>query len=202
MNNLVSGVRAFQRDIFPKYRQLFGRLASGQSPDALVITCSDSRVDPALLFQAEPGQLFELRNAGNLVPPYGEFVGGVTATIEFAVVALAVPRIIICGHSECGAMAGLLAPHSIQHMPNVQKWLENASPVREALANTGALGGPDALEKAIEANIIVQLDHLRTHPCVAEAVAAGRLTLHGWVYDIASGDVRTYDESWRQFAPL
>jgi carbonic anhydrase len=202
MDKLVAGVRTFQQSVFPRYRELFSRLSSGQSPDALVITCSDSRVDPNLLTQAEPGQLFELRNAGNLVPPYGEFVGGVTATIEFAVVALKVPRIIICGHSECGAMAGLLAPESLQTMPNVKKWLENASPVREALANAGALEGPDALSKAIQANIIVQLDHLRTHPCVADALSEDRLSLHGWVYDIASGDVQAYDEKWKQFAPL
>jgi carbonic anhydrase len=99
-------------------------------------------------------------------------------------------------------MAGLLAPEKLQHIPNVRRWLENASPVREALANTGALGGPGALERAIEANIIVQLDHLRTHPCVAEALAAGRLTIHGWVYDIASGNIQVYDEAWRQFASL
>jgi carbonic anhydrase len=202
VQNLIAGVRTFQQSVFPRHRELFSRLASGQSPDALVITCSDSRVDPRLLMQAEPGQLFELRNAGNLVPPYGEFIGGVTATIEFAVVALAVPNIIICGHSECGAMAGLLAPHTVKDMPNVKTWLQHASPVREALASTGVLEGPGALEKAIEANIIVQLDHLRTHPCVAKALAAGRLTLHGWVYDIASGNVRAYDEKWRQFAPL
>ena len=202
MDNLIAGVRTFQQSVFPRYRELFNRLATGQSPDALVITCSDSRVDPTLLFQAEPGQLFELRNAGNIVPPYGEFIGGVTATIEFAVVALEVPRIIICGHSECGAMAGLLAPETMKDMPNVKKWLKHAATVREAMANAGAIEGPDALSKAIEANIIVQLDHLRTHPCVAEAHAAGRLSLHGWVYDIASGNVQSYDEQWRQFAPL
>jgi carbonic anhydrase len=202
MDNLIAGVRSFQQNVFPRRRELFRRLADGQSPDALIITCSDSRVDPTLLFQAEPGQLFELRNAGNLVPPYGKFVGGVTATIEFAVVALKVPRIIICGHSQCGAMAGLLAPESLGAMPNVKKWLENAYPVREALANVGALEGPDALSRAIEANIMVQLDHLRTHPCVADAIGEERLSLHGWVYDIASGGVQVYDEKWKQFAPL
>ena len=142
---------------------------------------------------AEPlrqmGAHIDARNAGNLVPPYSPFVGGVTATIEFAVVALKIANIIICGHSECGAMTGLLAPETIAHMPNVSKWLKHAAPVHEAMANAGALGGPDALSRAIEANIIVQLDHLRTHPCVAEALAAGRLDLHGWVYDIATGKV-------------
>ena len=202
MRNMIAGVRAFQRDVFPRYRELFSRLADGQSPDALVITCSDARVDPNLLMQAEPGQLFELRNAGNLVPPYGEFVGGVTATIEFAVVALRVSNIIICGHSGCGAMAGLLEPEAMQGMPNVARWLKHAAAVRESLAAAGALDGPGALERAVDANVVLQLDHLRTHPCVAEALAAGRIALHGWVYDIASGEVRVYDESWRQFAPL
>jgi carbonic anhydrase len=202
MQHLIAGVKKFQRDVFPQHRELFHKLAGGQSPEVLVISCSDSRVDFNLLTQARPGRIFELRNAGNVVPPFGEFVGGVTATIEFAVVALGVSNIIICGHSGCGAMTGLLAPESIRNMPNVQKWLRNADPVREALANTGALAGPDALARAVEANIIVQLGHLKTHPCVAEALAAGRLELHGWVYDIASGDVQAYDEKWRQFAPL
>ncbi len=202
MQHIIAGVRKFQQNVFPRYRELFGRLASGQSPDALVITCSDSRVDSKLLTQAEPGQLFELRNAGNIVPAYGEFVGGVTATIEFAMVALRIPNIIICGHSECGAMAGLLAPATIEHMPDVRKWLKYAAPVRKALANAGALDGPDALTRAIEANIIVQLDHLQTHPSVAAAIAEGRLALHGWLYDIASGGVRRYDDTWREFVPL
>src|SRR5262245_46195035 len=152
MKNIIAGVRKFQRDVFPHYRELFTRLSSGQSPDALVITCSDSRVDPTLLMQAEPGQLFELRNAGNLVPPYGAFIGGVTATIEFAVVALKIPNIIICGHSGCGAMAGLLEPTSTQTMPNVTRWLRHAAAVREILAADGALNKPDALLRAVETN--------------------------------------------------
>jgi carbonic anhydrase len=202
MENIIAGVRKFQHDVFPHYRELFGRLASEQSPDALVITCSDSRVDPTLLTQSEPGQLFELRNAGNLVPPYGEFIGGVTATIEFAVVALQVPNIIICGHSGCGAMAELLDPKLSQAMPNVARWLGYAAVVREALAGTGALDGPNALERAVDANVLVQLANLRTHPCVAEALTKEQIKLHGWVYDIASGGVRRYDETWGQFVPL
>jgi carbonic anhydrase len=202
MQALITGIKKFQRDVFPQHRELFHHLAGGQSPEVLVVSCSDSRVDLNLLTQARPGRIFELRNAGNIVPPFGEFVGGVTATIEFAVVALQVSHVIICGHSGCGAMSGLLSPGSIRHMPNVQKWLDNAAPVREALANEGALEGPNALARAVEANIIVQLGHLKTHPCVAEAVADGRLALHGWVYDIASGDVQAYEEKWKQFSPL
>jgi carbonic anhydrase len=203
MQEIINGIRTFQREVYPQYRELFGKLAAGQSPEALVITCSDSRVDPFLFTHAQPGQLFVLRNAGNLVPKYDGFVGGVTATIEFAVVGLRVPNIIVCGHSGCGAITGLLHPETLENMPNVEDWLRrHAEPVREILAQAGRLGGPDELPQAVDANVLVQLDNLRTHPSVAEALAAGRIKLHGWVYDIASGEVRTYDEAWKQFAPL
>src|SRR5690242_13058644 len=108
MQEIINGVRAFQRDVYPQYQELFERLSAGQSPVAMVITCSDSRVDPFLFTQAEPGRLFVLRNAGNIVPKYDGLVGGVTATIEFAVVGLKVPNIIVCGHTQCGAIKGLL----------------------------------------------------------------------------------------------
>jgi carbonic anhydrase len=202
MDDIIAGVRTFQRDIYPQNRQMFERLAAGQAPDALMITCSDSRVDPYLLTQAQPGQLFELRNAGNLVPRYGGPVGGVTATIEFAVVALGVPNIIICGHSDCGAMAGLLNPGQLRGMPRVAQWLEHAAVVREALAAAGELDAPDALQRAVEANVIVQLDHLRSHPAVAEKLQAGRIQLHGWVYHIATGEVTSYQPDRREFVPL
>jgi carbonic anhydrase len=203
MQDIIAGVRTFQRDIYPRYRELFEKLASGQSPEALVITCSDSRVDPFLFTNAQPGQLFVLRNAGNLVPKYDGLVGGVTATIEFAVVELKVPNIIVCGHSGCGAMHGLLHPDKIQNMPHVANWLEHhAEPVRELLTRTGRLGGPDEMKEAVDANVLAQLDNLRGHPCVAEALAADRIQLHGWVYDIASGNIQAYDEKWKQFAAL
>ena len=203
MQDIIDGVRTFQRDVYPEYRELFEKLSRGQSPEALVITCSDSRVDPFLFTQAQPGQLFVLRNAGNLVPKYDGFVGGVTATIEFAVVGLRVSNIIVCGHSGCGAITGLLHPETLAGMPNVEEWLlRHAQPVREILAQAGRLDGPEELAQAVDANVLVQLDNLRTHPSVAEALAAGRIQLHGWVYDIASGEVRAYDDAWKQFGPL
>jgi carbonic anhydrase len=203
MDDIIAGVRTFQRDIYPKYRELFEKLSAGQSPEALVITCSDSRVDPFLFTNAQPGQLFVLRNAGNLVPKYDGIVGGVTATIEFAVVGLRVPNIIVCGHSGCGAIHGLLHPETLKDMPHVADWLgHHADPVREIMSNAGRLGGPDELEQAVDANVLVQLDNLRVHPCVADALSAERIKLHGWVYDIASGAIRAYDEKWRQFAAL
>jgi carbonic anhydrase len=203
MQDIIAGVRTFQRDVYPQYRELFEKLAAGQSPEAMVITCSDSRVDPFLFTQAQPGQLFVLRNAGNLVPKYDGFVGGVTATIEFAVVGLRVPNIIVCGHSGCGAIHGLLHPETLAKMPNVADWLSrHATPVRELLANSGRLGGPDEMQQAVDANVLVQLANLRTHPCIVEALAAGQISLHGWVYDIASGEIRAYQDEWQQFAAL
>ena len=203
MQDIIAGVRAFQRDVFPQYRELFEKLANGQSPEALVITCSDSRVDPFLFTQAQPGQLFVLRNAGNLVPKYDGLIGGVTATIEFAVVGLRVPNIIVCGHSECGAIHGLLHPDSLHNMPHVADWLQHhAEPVREILSRSGRLGGPDEMQQAVDANVLVQLENLKAHPCVAEGLAVGTLKLHGWVYDIPSGNIRAYDDQWQHFAAL
>lgn len=203
MDEIIAGVRTFQRDVYPQYRELFEKLSAGQSPEALVITCSDSRVDPFLLTQAQPGQLFVLRNAGNLVPKYDGFVGGVTATIEFAVVGLRVPNIIVCGHSGCGAISGLLHPEKLENMPNVEDWLRHhAQPVREMMAKTGRLGGPEELPQAVDANVLVQLENLRTHPSVAAALVDKSINLHGWVYDIGSGEVRAYDDAWKQFAAL
>ena len=132
MEDIIAGVRAFQRDVYPSYRERFAELAGGQSPRAMVITCSDSRVDPFLFMQAAPGQLFVLRNAGNIVPEHSGFVGGVTATIEFAVVQLKVPNIIVCGHAGCGAVAGLLHPESIRHLPEVTNWLHHSARARAA----------------------------------------------------------------------
>lgn len=203
MQEIINGVRAFQRDIYPQYRERFEELATGQSPAALVISCSDSRVDPFLFTQSEPGRLFVLRNAGNLVPKYDGIVGGVTATIEFAVVGLQIPNIIVCGHSGCGAIHGLLHPELLFDMPHVANWLEHhADAVRDMMARTGHLGAADEMQHAVDANVLVQLDHLRAQPCVAEALAQNKINLHGWVYDIASGSVRTYDDEQQQFAAL
>jgi carbonic anhydrase len=202
MDEIIAGVRAFQRDIYPLYREKFAELASGQTPHAMVITCSDSRIDPFLLMQAEPGQLFVLRNAGNIVPEHDGFVGGVTATIEFAVVQLRVPNIIVCGHAGCGAVAGLLRPESIRHLPEVTNWLHHSARARKRVAESGGLDAPDAMERAVAANVVVQLENLRTHPCVAEALAANKLAIHGWVYDFVTGAVTAYQDQRREFVPL
>jgi carbonic anhydrase len=202
VDEIIAGVQAFQRDVYPRYRERFAELALGQAPRAMVITCSDSRIDPFLLTQSEPGQLFVLRNAGNIVPEHDGFVGGVTATIEFAVVQLRVPNIIICGHAGCGAVAGLLHPEKIRHLPEVTNWLHHAARARKRVAESGGLDGADAMERAVAANVLVQIENLRTHPCVAEAVARKELAIHGWVYDFVTGAVTVYHEEQRRFVPL
>jgi carbonic anhydrase len=199
---LSPGFAPFNAISTQKYRELFKQLATGQAPHAMVITCSDSRIDPFLFTQAQPGQLFVLRNAGNIVPEYSDFVGGVTATIEFAVVELKVPNIIICGHSGCEAVAGLLHPEQIRHLPEVGNWLHHAAKARKRVAETGGLDAPDAMERAVAANVVVQLANLRTHPCVAAALEGGRIGIHGWVYDFVTGSILAYKDRDQLFVPL
>lgn len=203
MQKFADGVSRFQREVFPKQRELFAKLACNQRPDALFITCADSRVLPNLLTQSGPGELFVLRNAGNLIPSYGELLGGVSATIEFAVVALGVRDIIVCGHTDCGAMKGLLHPEALANMPTVASWLRNAETakliVRQRLPEADEA---TTLRALTEENVCVQMQHLRTHPSVAAALARGEMNLYGWLYEIESGRVLAYDEEQQAFAPL
>jgi carbonic anhydrase len=183
---------------------LFERLAIGQQPEALLITCSDSRINPNLITQTEPGELFIVRNAGNLVPPRGTPVGGEMATIEFAVVGLGIRDIIVCGHSHCGAVKALLNPESIrQTMPAMCAWLDHAEATRRLVNEKyHELSPADRLNVAIQENVLQQLENLRTHAAVAAALARGELKLHGWVYKIESGEVFAYDPTRGQFLPL
>ncbi len=203
MQKLVQGIHHFQGNLFSSQRELFERLAKGQQPDALFITCSDSRINPNLITQTEPGELFILRNAGNIVPPHGAANGGEGATIEFAVCGLGVQDIIVCGHSHCGAIKGLLQPDSLKDMPAVAAWLSHAEATRRImLEKYYDRIGPAQLTTAIEENVLVQLENLRTHPAVAVGLARGKLKLHGWVYKIETGDVFAYDPERGQFVPV
>lgn len=203
MQKLIQGLHHFQSNVFSSQRELFERLAHGQSPDALFITCSDSRINPNLITQTEPGDLFILRNAGNIVPPYGAANGGEGATIEYAVAALGVRDIIVCGHSHCGAMNGLLNLDSLGELPTVRQWLSHAEATRRiARENYEHLCGGALLTATIEENVLVQLENLRTHPAVAAALSRGKLNLHGWVYKIETGEVFAYDPGQEQFLPL
>jgi carbonic anhydrase len=203
MENLIHGVRAFQANIFRPRRELFERLAKGQRPEVLFITCSDSRIDPNLLTRSEPGELFVVRNAGNLVPPHGAAAGGEAASVEFAVAALRVKDVVVCGHTDCGAMKALLRPEAVRAMPAMAAWLAHAEATRRVVRdNHGDLDGDHLVTKATEHNVLAQLDNLRTLPAVASRLERGDLRLHGWVYDIEVGEVYAYDAAGRLFVPV
>jgi len=199
MENLINGVTKFQQENFAQNRKLFKSLANSQHPEALFITCSDSRIDPNLITQTQPGDLFICRNAGNIVPPHSMMTGGITASIEYAVMVLKVPHIIVCGHTDCGAMKGAMNPQSLSDLPHVSNWLSHCAC---ALARVKARHDGDCeghLLEMIKENVITQLKHLETHPSVAAGLATGSLQLHGWVYDIGTGQVCCHDSQAGDF---
>lgn len=203
MQKLIQGIHRFQQETFRPLQGLFEQLSKGQSPETLFITCSDSRIDPNLLTRSRPGDLFILRNAGNIVPPHGVPSGGEAATIEFAVAALGVRDVILCGHSHCGAMRGLLYPEEVASLPALASWLAHAETTRRIVRdNYGHLDGDRLLTATVEENVLVQLENLRTLPVVASRLVRGDLHLHGWVYKIETGEVFAYDLSCGQFVPV
>ena len=202
LEKLKEGIRQFQSEIYPQQADAYRRAASEpQQPAALIVTCADSRIDPELITQSGPGEIFVTRNIGNLVPAYGEMMGGVSAVIEYAVSALQVRHIAICGHSDCGAMKALLNPASLAGLPSVKNWMRNAD---AAMSVADSLAPKDEkpserLKRLTEENVLLQIQHLRTHPSVAGAMARKELTLSGWVYDIGAGDVRIAENGEREF---
>lgn len=183
MQALHEGVARFQRDVFPGKSDLFGHLAAHHAPKTLFIGCSDARVVPELITATEPGDLFVIRTAGNLVPAYTPEAEGVAASIEYAVAALSVQDIVVCGHSGCGAMTALAHEHDLSDTPAVAAWLRHADASR---ARTATAGDVSAL---VRQNVHAQLVNLATHPSVAHALGKGALSLHGWVFDIATGHI-------------
>lgn len=203
MDKIAAGVTRFQQGAYEERKDLFEKLAEGQSPEALFITCSDSRIDPSLLTQTAPGELFICRNAGNIVPPHSQYTGAMTASIEFAVGALKVPHIVICGHSECGAMKGAMNPEGLDEFPHVKEWLGYARAAALVTKKKGAaLDDKDKLNMLIRENVLLQIAHLKTHPYVAVQLASGETEIHGWVYDIRSGEVLAFDEKANAFIPV
>jgi carbonic anhydrase len=200
VDSILRGLKRFHKKVFPKHRELFRKLELQQRPTALFITCADSRIDPCLLTQTKPGELFLCRVIGNIVPRYPESIGGVSATIEYAVGVLGVPDVIVCGHTDCGVMKGVLNPDALKPLANVSAWLSHAQPAREALAESaGNLSEPEFLLALTERNVVEQLKNLHTHPAVAARLAQGNLKLHGWVYHIGKGIVTTYSSRGKKF---
>jgi carbonic anhydrase len=203
MERIIEGVKKFQQKIYQEHQELFHQLATAQNPEVLFITCADSRVVPDLITQTKPGDLFICRNAGNMVPPYGEVHGGVSATIEYAVLVLGIKHIIVCGHTDCGAMKGVLYPDKVASLPTVKTWLNHGELARRIVSeHYPDLSEHEKLAALTEENVVAQLEHLRTHPSVASRVAAGEMYLHGWVYDIGHGKVRAWDPTTHAFVPI
>ena len=203
LNAIVGGFKRFRTEVFPQQEELFKALASAQNPRAMFITCADSRIVPELITQSAPGDLFVTRNVGNVVPPYGQMMGGVSTAIEYAVLALGVQHIIICGHSDCGAMRAVLNPASLKKMPTVRAWLHHVEVAKTMVQdNCNCANEAESMHVLTEENVIAQLQHLRTHPSVASRMASGHLFIHGWVYDIETSQIKAYDADKGAFLPL
>jgi carbonic anhydrase len=205
MEKLVSGILKFQEEQFQHQKELFKTLSKGQSPEVLFITCSDSRIDPGLITQTQPGDLFIARNAGNLVPPhYSQATTDMDATIEFAMEVLKVRHIVICGHTDCGAMKGAMDPDSVKHLHHVSHWISNAAAAAAKVKGRhgGKILGHDQLLELIQENVVQQLKHLETHPSVASGLGRETVMLHGWVYDIEHGGIYCYEANSRKFVSV
>ena len=203
MPHFAAGVIRFQNDVFPKKKALFQKLSLGQSPEALFITCSDARIETAMITQTDPGDLFICRNAGNIVPPHTNHTGAMTASIEFSLSNLNVPHIVVCGHTQCGAMKGAMKESMLEGMPHMKEWLSYSKAAIDIVNELGQDKSEDEkMMMLLEQNVILQLQHLKTHPTVALKMAKKELELHGWVYDIASGAVHVYEEKQNKFIPI
>ena len=205
LQELKAGIRRFRTKVYPKNKATYLKAVSEpQRPHALFITCADSRLDPESITQSGTGDIFVTRNIGNLVPAYGEMMGGVSAVVEYAVTGLKVQHVVICGHSDCGAMKALVRPESLADMPAVRNWMNNAA---AAMSVAKSMAKKDErpsefVKRLTEENVLLQLQHLRTHPSVAGAMARGELTVSGWVYDIGKGEVRISEDGGRLFQPV
>jgi len=204
MDDFLGRMARFRGEILPAQKALYQHLATnGQSPKALMISCADSRVVPEMIMQAEPGELFVCRNAGNIVPPFSQANGGVSSAVEYAVVALGVRDIIICGHSDCGAMKAFRSPEALEKMPNVAAWLRHSHAAHSVVCNAYTDLDDIAAARAMALeNVVAQLNHLRTHPSVAAGMAQGHLTLHGWFFEIETQRVLVFDGSTGLFTEV
>jgi carbonic anhydrase len=204
LEHLKGGVRRFQTEVYPQQAEIFAQSVSiGQRPHTLFMTCADSRIDPIAITSSGPGEIFVTRNIGNMVPTFGEMLGGVSAVIEFAVSSLKVGHIVICGHTHCGAMQALIQPESVANLPAVKNWIENA---HEALVTTEASNrnknGESFIDELTEQNVLLQMKHLKTHPSVAKALSTNSITISGWIYRIDTGEIHIAEDGENNFAPI
>lgn len=203
MPKFIDGIKKFQQEVYPSHKERFAKLADSQAPEVLFVTCSDSRIDPNLITQSDPGELFICRNAGNIVPPHSNETGGMTASIEYAVSVLGVKHIVICGHSNCGAMKAAMQPESVNSLPHVKVWIDHCRAAKEAVEHQhDDCLTEEHLDEVTKQNVVLQLNHLSTHPAVFRKLFNGEVQLHGWVYDIESGKIEVYDDETKGFVEL
>lgn len=201
MDNILRGIHQFNNSVFSSQEELFAKLSHGQQPQVLFITCSDSRVNPNLVTQSDPGELFIVRNIGNIIPTYSLSGHAEAGAIEFAVDVLKVTDIVVCGHSHCGAVKALLGfSGELEELPAVKAWLVHSAAVKRTILETYKdLSQEALLNVGIQENVLFQLENLRTHPSVASKLARNELKLHGWVYKFESGQVFTFDCDKQEF---
>jgi carbonic anhydrase len=203
LRQLKMGVRKFQAGTYRNNAEAYRKAATEpQRPHTLVVACADSRVDVEAITSSGPGEIFVTRNIGNMIPAYGQMMGAVSAVIEYAVTSLKVKHIVVCGHSDCGAMKALLHPESTAAMPTVGNWLTNGAAALSVATTVQQEDGRDLVTVLTEQNVLMQLAHLKTHPSVAGAMARGVLTISGWIYEIGSGEVLIMDGTSPRFVAI
>ena len=201
MRKLLKGLHKFQSSYFPANQEIFEQLAEGQKPRVLFITCSDSRIVPHLITQSGVGELFVIRNAGNLVPPFGAANGGEGAAIEYAIHVLGIEQVIICGHSNCGAMKGLLKLEKLRtEMPLVYEWLQHAESTRRLIhENYADIKGEELLTITMAENVVTQIENLKTYPVIRSKLHQNKMSIYGWIFDIETGEVLAYNPETDEF---
>ncbi len=205
INRIIQGLSQFQTNYFNHHQEFFQQLSQKQTPEVLFITCSDSRIDPNLLTQTKPGELFVIRNIGNMIPTHGTLNSSEGAGIEYAVAALNIKHIIVCGHSHCGSMKALLQLNKLtEEMPLVYNWLKHhGEPIRRLLKeNHGNCNEEELLKIAIRENVLTQIENLETYPVIRSKMRGGKIALHAWIYEIETGKIQAYDSNCGEFTLL
>jgi carbonic anhydrase len=203
MKKVLRGLQEFKANYYQNHIELFEKLVHGQKPRVLFITCADSRINPNLLTQTEIGELFIIRNAGNIIPPFGAANSGEGATIEYAIHSLEIQHIIVCGHSHCGAMKGLLQLNDLrEELPLMYGWLKHAEATRRLVKeNYSHYQGKELLEITTAENVLTQIQNLKTYPVIQSKLCQGKLHIYGWIYYLETGEVFAYDPDTRSYIP-